>query len=394
VGALRFGLIGAGFWAKYQLAAWQEQPGACCVAVCDRDRGRAEALAAARGVGRTYTDPAELIAAERPDFVDVVTDVAGHAPVVRMAVRLGVPVICQKPMAATLAECEGLVAACADAGVPFLVHENWRWQAPLRRVKELLAEGVVGTPFRCRIDMISGYDVFANQPNLRSDERFIVADMGCHLFDLARSWFGEVDALYCRTGRVHADIRAEDVATAVLTMNRGRTTVTVNMAYAGTALEHECFPETLVFIEGERGSLEVAPGCWVRVTTPAGTQAARVRPPKFAWAEPEYAVAQSAMVACQANLLRELAVGAPAETTGADNLRTMRLVFAAYDSAAAEQVVRVGSGASWAKLPAAEGGHAGPGLSKVGPIRPGRHADCSVIPDSPEHLAPPRPDPP
>jgi hypothetical protein len=34
--------------------------------------------------------------------------------------------------------------------------------------------------------MISEFNVFANQPNLRSDERFIVADMGCHLFDLAR----------------------------------------------------------------------------------------------------------------------------------------------------------------------------------------------------------------
>jgi predicted dehydrogenase len=339
---LQFGLIGAGFWARYQLAAWQEQPGARCVAVCDRDRGRAEKLAAARGVPHAYTDPAEMIGAQRPDFVDVVTDVAGHAPLVRLAARLGVPVICQKPMAPTLAECEALVAACAAAGVPFLVHENWRWQAPLRRVKELLAQGALGTPFRCRIDMISGFDVFANQPNLRTDERFIVADMGCHLFDLARSWCGEADTMYCRTARVHAAIRAEDVATAVLTMNEGQTTVTVNMAYAGTPLEHECFPQTRVFIEGDRGSLEVAPGYWLRVTTGAGTQAVRVPPPRFAWAEPEYAVAQASMVACQANLLRELAGGAPAETSGADNLRTMRLVFAAYESASAGQVVRVG----------------------------------------------------
>jgi predicted dehydrogenase len=339
---LRFALVGAGFWAHYQLAAWQEQPGVRCMAVCDRDRDRAAKLAAARGVPAVYTDAADMIRRERPDFLDVVTDAAGHAPLVRLAADMKVPVICQKPMAPTLAECEGLVETCRAAGVPFAVHENWRWQAPLRRVKELLGEGVVGTPFRCRIDMISGFDVFANQPNLRTDERFIVADMGCHLFDLARCWFGEANTVYCRTARAHPDIRGEDVATAVLGMNDGRTTVTVNMAYAGTPLERECFPETLVFVEGDRGSVEVSPGCRVRVTTRAGTHVTRARPPKFAWAEPDYAVVQASMVACQADLVRSLASGAPAETDAADNLRTMRLVFAAYDSAQDGQVVRTG----------------------------------------------------
>lgn len=341
---MRFTLVGAGFWSHHQLAAWQELPGAECVAVCDRDRSRAEKLAASRGVRRVYTDAAEMIRTERPDFLDVVTDTAGHVPLVKLAAQMKVPVICQKPMAATLADCEDLVATCRAAGVPFAVHENWRWQAPLRRVKELLTDGILGTPFRCRIDMISGFDVYANQPNLRTDERFIVADLGCHLFDLARCYFGEADTIYCRTSRVHPNIRGEDVATSVLTMNDGRTTVTVNMAYAETPLERECFPETLVFIEGDRGSIEVAPGFWVRVTTRAGTQAMRVRPPKFAWADPDYAVAQSSMVACQTDLLRALATQMPAETDAGDNLNTMRLVFAAYDSASRRQVVWTGTG--------------------------------------------------
>jgi predicted dehydrogenase len=325
------------------VAAWQEHADAAVVAVCDRDRGRAEKLAAARHLPAIYTDVADMVRQERPDVIDVITDVAGHAPLVRLAASQGVPVICQKPMAATLAECEDLVATCQAAGTWFAVHENWRWQAALRRVKELLAEGAIGTPFRCRIDMVSGFDVFANQPNLRTDERFIVADMGCHLFDVARSWFGEAETVYCRTARVHPDIRGEDAATALLTMNGGRTTVTVNLAYAGTPLERECFPETLAFIEGDRGSLEVTPGGWVRLTTTAGTQATRIRPPRLAWADPEYAVAQTSMVACQADLLRGLTTKAPAETDGADNLRTMRLVFAAYEAAATGRVVTVGS---------------------------------------------------
>ena len=68
------------------------------------------------------------------------------------------------------------------------------------------------------------------------------------------------------------------MATAVFRMDQGWTTVTVNMAYAETPLEEECFPETRVFIEGDRGSIEVAPGCWVRVTTKTGTQATSCKP--------------------------------------------------------------------------------------------------------------------
>jgi predicted dehydrogenase len=335
----RFAVAGAGFWSHYQLAAWREVAGVRCAAVCDPDRAKAEKLAAVRGVPAVYTDAAAMIDRERPDFLDIVAGPSAHGPLVRLAADRKVPVICQKPMAATLEECEDLVASCRKAGVPFSIHENWRWQAPLRRVKEILARGTIGTPFRCRIDMISGFDVFANQPGLRLEERFIIADLGCHLFDLARSYFGEARSVYCRTGRVHAEIRGEDVATVVLGM--GPTAVTVNMAYAGTPLERECFPQTLLFVEGDRGSVEVAPAFQVRVTTRAGTQSDRVPPPAFSWANPDYAVVQASMVACQEDLVGALRSGRPAETDAADNLRTMRLVFAAYESARTGRAVEL-----------------------------------------------------
>jgi len=336
---LRYAVVGAGFWSQYQLAAWREAPGVECVAVCDRDRSKAEKLASTRAVPKTYSDAAEMLDRERPDFLDVVADVSGHVPLVLLAADRKVPVICQKPMAGTLEECERLVAACRAAAVPFLIHENWRWQAPLRRVKELLAGGAVGTPFRARFDMISGFDVFANQPGLRLEERFIMADLGCHLFDLARCYFGEAQSVYCRTARIHPEIKGEDAATTVFAM--GGVTVTVNLAYAGTPLERECFPETLMFVEGDRGSIEVAPSFQVRLTTREGTRAERVPPPQYAWAHPKYALAQASMVACHADLVRALRGGPPAETDAADNLRTMRLVFAAYDSARTGQAVSV-----------------------------------------------------
>src|SRR5688500_16753057 len=98
---VRVAVAGAGFWAGYQTAAWQELAGVRVAAVCDRDRAKAEKLAALRGIPAVHADAAEMLDRERPDLLDVVTDPAGHAPVVKLAADKRVPVVCQKPMTPT-----------------------------------------------------------------------------------------------------------------------------------------------------------------------------------------------------------------------------------------------------------------------------------------------------
>ncbi|HZW33817.1 MAG TPA: Gfo/Idh/MocA family oxidoreductase [Isosphaeraceae bacterium] len=342
---LRFAALGAGFWARYQLSAWGELPGVRCVALCDRDRAKAEALARDLGIPAVYDQPEALFASEQLDFVDVITGIESHGPLVLLAAEHRIPVICQKPMAPSWAEAEGLVDACRRAGIPFLIHENWRWQTPLRRVKEVLQEGRIGTAFRARINMISGFPVFVNQPSLKELERFVLADMGSHLLDVARFLFGEPRSLYARTHRVHADIRGDDEATVVLTMGEDRTTVICEMAFAENPLERDCFPQTLAFVEADRGSLELAPDFWVRVTTTEGTHSRRHPPPSYRWANPDYAVVHSSMVPCLASLLGALRSGDPtrAETHAEDNLKTLRLIFAGYESAREDRVVPIES---------------------------------------------------
>jgi predicted dehydrogenase len=118
------------------------------------------------------------------------------------------------------------------------------------------------------------------------------------------------------------------------------TAVVCNMAYAGNALEHDRFPETYVFVEGESGSAELGPDYWVRVTTGDGTHARRYPPTRYSWADPAYEVIHASMVPCLADLLAALRGESRAETTGEDNLLTLRLVFAAYESAADRRTVR------------------------------------------------------
>src|SRR5688572_27083012 len=113
---MRFAIFGAGFWAQYQLAAWRELPDMECVAIYNRTLAKAEALAKKFAVPRTYGDPEELLRREKPDFVDIITDIDSHSALVHLAAKHKVPVICQKPLAPTLAEAEEMVAVCRKAG--------------------------------------------------------------------------------------------------------------------------------------------------------------------------------------------------------------------------------------------------------------------------------------
>jgi predicted dehydrogenase len=232
-----------------------------------------------------------------------------------------------------------MLLACRRAGVPLLVHENWRWQTPLRALHGLLEAGAVGPVFRARVTYANSFPVFENQPALRALEQFILTDIGSHVLDATRRLFGEASVVVCRTARIHRDIQGEDVATVLLGMRSGAT-VTCEMSYA-SRVEHDRFPETYVFVEGEHGSLELGPDYWIRVTTEQGTLARRHAPPRYPWADPRYELAQSSGVACNANLLGALQGRHPAETTAEDNLETLRLVFACYESARTGEAVRL-----------------------------------------------------
>lgn len=332
---LKFGVLGAGFWSLFQIAAWHEVGGVQPIAIYNRTIKKAENTAKRFGISRTYNDPEELLSKESGnlDFIDIITAVETHAPFVQLAAKYRIPVICQKPMSTNLTSAEKMVALCCETGIPFFIHENWRWQPPIRALKKFLDNQIIGMPFRARIDMISGFPVFSNQPSLKESENFILLDLGSHILDIARFLFGEASSLYCQVKRVHKNIKGEDVATVMMKMGAG-ITVTCNLAYAENFLEREAFPQTFIFIEGSSGSLELGPDYWLRVTTCDGTHVNHVVPRLYSWMDPAYGVVQSSIVPCNANLLKALKGEGSAETTGEDNLKTMRLVFASYDSAA------------------------------------------------------------
>ena len=110
---LRFAMIGTGYWSRYQLAAWRELPGVRCVALYNRTRTKAEALAREFGIPAVYDDAEELLRARAARLSSTSSPMSStHRQFVELAAAHRIPVICQKPLAPTLADAEAMVAAC------------------------------------------------------------------------------------------------------------------------------------------------------------------------------------------------------------------------------------------------------------------------------------------
>ena len=329
---LRFAMFGAGFWANYQLAAWGEIPGVRCVAICDPDRERAEKLAHKFSVASVYDRARGRLRGGAAGFrgycLGGAHPRAARAPVGRARRARDIPEANGHEPGRSRAARGPLPGRTRSLPGP---RELAVAVAP-QRIREILDSGAIGAPFRARIDMISGFPVFVNQPALRTLEQFLLLDMGSHILDLARFLFGEAEEpllsdspgprRHPRGGR--GDCHDAD--------GKGS-----HVSRLPDGLRREC-PRTRLLSPDlglHRGRPRLAGGC-AGLLGPrddgGGDRLSPPRPPRYAWADPAYEVVHASLVPCLANLLEGIRGGA-AETTAEDNLRTVRLIFAAYESA-------------------------------------------------------------
>ncbi len=230
-----------------------------------------------------------------------------------------------------------MVGTCKAAGVPLMVHENFRFQVPLDAVRRVLATGEIGPPHFGRISLRTGYDIFGGQPYLLQEEQLIILDLGVHLLDMARVYFGEAETIYALTNRIHPGARAEDMATMLVRHRTGATCI-VDCSYS-SKISPDPFPETLVHIEGPRGSIQLREGYRMTVTSDGKTREQHVTTPLLPWTSLPWHNIQESVLNTQRHWVECLLAGREPETSGADNLRTYALAVAAYRSAAERRAV-------------------------------------------------------
>jgi predicted dehydrogenase len=271
------------------------------------------------------------------DFVDICTRPYSHAPLTKLAAEQGLPVLCQKPFCQSLAEAQELVEHCERAGVRLMINENCRWQAWYRQVKEVLSSGVLGRPFFARVHRrfrMTLPEFEHNQAYLAEMPRLILYESGVHLLDTFRFLFGEPDSVFARLHRVSPHIKGEDVE--LITLNYPDLTCLINHSWASVQVSGLDRPEDgkdigapRLEIDGTQGTLSLDCKGLMRIFTDGGQRS---------WHFPVDTVPES-HIAAQQHFINCLESGAEFETSGAETLKTMALVYAGYRSAEEERVV-------------------------------------------------------
>lgn len=325
---LRVAVLGCGYWSGFQIPAWQSL-GVQVVGCWNRTRTRADAAAAKWGIPRVFNTPEELFAWGQFDIADIIADVDAHESLTLMAAAHHKDVICQKPMSATLESCERMVRTCRQAGVWYAVHENFRWQPPLSAVSRVLDEGTLGRILRAHVALKSpDRDIMTKQPALTRMDHMALRDMGPHIFDVVRRWFGEARALYSLPVSSYADIPVQDTAMTLLDM-AGGFPVQADLCHRW---------EYRMFAEGEDGTLLLDRDNVLHIHDAAGRRSVDTKTwqylpyiPQDDWAVHGGHVFAS-IPACLRELKESYMAGRPSATSGQDNLESVRLVFAAIRS--------------------------------------------------------------
>ncbi len=309
--------------SRHHLPAWRAA-GAEVVAVADPDLDRARARAREFAIPAVYAEVAEMLERERPDALDIASPRGTHAALVRLAAARGIAVLCQKPLAPTLAEAEALVAGLGE-GARLMVHENWRFRPQYRLLRSWMEDGRVGSPSSVSIalrhsgflaDATGTRPALVRQPFTAEEPRLMVGETLIHHLDLARWLLGPLRLLAARLQRLVPECRGETAATLLLSTASG---APVTIEGHGACPGYPPRGEDRLELIGARASIRFRHG---------RLELLGDRPEA---AEFDSAAAyQASFDACIRHFVACLRDGSPFETAPQDNLETLRLVEAAY----------------------------------------------------------------
>lgn len=216
---LRTGIVGSGKVAATHAAVLKELPESRFGAVFSRSREKGQAFAARFGA-RAFTDLGAFL--KELDVAVVCTPHPFHAEPAVAACRAGVHVLVEKPLAASLADCDAMIRAARDGGVKLGMVSQRRWYAPVRRVKRAVEEGLIGSPVLGTATVLGWRDeaYYRADPwrgSWQGEGGGILVNQAPHQIDLLQWFMGPVDTLFGQWANLnHPYIEVDDTAVAVI----------------------------------------------------------------------------------------------------------------------------------------------------------------------------------
>lgn len=324
------GIVGCGGIVRHAHLPAYRQFGYRVTACCDIDPGAVEAVQAKFGVPFGTTEVEELI--RRPD-VEII-DLAVHASVRRQvmeaATRAGKPVLSQKPFAMTWEDAAAMVALCRERGVKLMINQQARWAPQHRAVRAVIDQGVLG-----HVYSVTHFGRgFQDEPGswFVNLENFNIVDHGIHYIDLTRYFTGRTPVRVKATATlVPGQVAVSPMAHTILMEYEPEARLMVeshfNNIVRGKALHRYEW-----FVDGTDGSLlgtskEV-------VVSLKGEKEPRRFPIEGNWFP-------DAFGGSMGELMQAVTEDREPVTSGADNLNSIKIAYAAVESARTGRAVEL-----------------------------------------------------
>jgi myo-inositol 2-dehydrogenase/D-chiro-inositol 1-dehydrogenase len=323
---MRIGLIGAGTMANAHTPGWKllSEIGAELVGVVAHDAATTEAFANQNGI-KAYTSIDELLA--DVDIVDICVPTDLHKEMTLRAAAAGKHIICEKPIALTVADGEAMIRACEEAGVRLFIAHVVRYVEQYRAAKDTIEAGSIGKPGVIRLTR-AGY-----QPRKETDNWFVdetrsggmMLDLMIHDYDYVRWLVGDATRVYARSVRGNRPDAPGDYALATLRFENGA----IAHIEGGWAYPPGFF-RTSLDIAGTDGLIEWASdnvqAMFTHLANPPEVTAAAV-------AVPSMGAADSPFTTELRDFYEAIEQGRDALVTPQDGLAALKIALAAIQSA-------------------------------------------------------------
>jgi predicted dehydrogenase len=254
--SLRWGLIGAGDIARKRVApALRDLPNCDLVSVSRSRSDLVESFANEFGARKWFTDWRHQISDGEIDAVYIATPVYLHAEQTIAAAEAGKHVLCEKPTALSVKECDEMIAACQANNVKLGIAYYRRFYPALIRTKEIIASDEIG---KVSVAQINAFEFF--DPPADDSRRWLLdkkksgggplIDFGCHRIEVLMNLFGPIESVEGLISNSAYSRNVEDTAATVFRFENG-CIATITVTHAA------CEPLDSLEIYGTRGSIHI-----------------------------------------------------------------------------------------------------------------------------------------
>jgi D-apiose dehydrogenase len=339
-------VAGTGYFSQFHFDAWRRL-GVDLVAACGLDAASLAATAARYGVPQQFADAAVMLDAVRPDLLDIAAPPGAHLALLQEAAARKVDVICQKPLGGDLETARTMVRVAEQAGITFVVHENFRFMPWYREAKKLIDQGLLGQifgiSFRLRPGDGQGARAYLDrQPYFREMPRFLIHETAIHLIDTFRFLLGEVDHVFARLRRLNRHIQGEDAGLVLFEFASGAAGLFDGNRLVDFPADNPRLTMGELRLEGSAATLRLDGfgRLWLK------PHHAPEREHAYAWRDQGYG--GDCVLALQRHVVENFRHGAPLENSGEAYLRNLVIEEAVYRSADTGRRIRIGEATSTA----------------------------------------------